>query len=48
MRSADSRRRLTSVGTLLGNSVQERFGLLMIAAGVLAVAYAILNQLHLA
>jgi hypothetical protein len=42
-----SKPRLAGVGAVLGATRQERFGLLMIAAGALAVAYAILSQLHL-
>ncbi|HEY2595460.1 MAG TPA: hypothetical protein VGK33_16330, partial [Chloroflexota bacterium] len=46
--SATSSRRLARIGAALGATRQERFGLLMIAAGALAVAYAVLSQLHLA
>jgi hypothetical protein len=38
---------MTGIGAMLGASRQERFGLLMIAAGALAVGYAVLSQMHL-
>ncbi len=45
--AVESTSRLASLGAALGRSPRERFGLLMIGAGVLAVLYAVLNQLHL-